>query len=90
MRKLILASLLCAGSLLAAGPAAADIWCLRTPGSDSKACVFSSGRDCSMAALFSAFGGVCERQQIGSRATSDRRRTHRQWSWERGSSDRQR
>ncbi|MGH6768580.1 MAG: hypothetical protein ACRECO_06110 [Xanthobacteraceae bacterium] len=88
MWKLVLACLLCAPALVAAEPAAADIWCLRTPGSDSKACVFSSGRDCAMAARFSAFGGVCERQQLGSRGAPDRRRSERQWTWERGRADR--
>jgi len=51
-------------ALLAAVPASAEIWCLRTPGQSGGACVFPSGRDCARAAAYTAFGGVCERQPI--------------------------
>jgi hypothetical protein len=69
--------------LTATSPAQADIWCLREHGSSSGgACVFPSAQDCSMAARMNAFGGVCERQPLGSQdrrdQQQDRRTTRRQ------------
>jgi hypothetical protein len=91
MRHWMLAGLLCASALLAAVPAQAEAWCLRQPGSQSQVCVFPSARDCTMAATFSAFGGICEREALGPRpkAKAEKRRTDRksardrqdQWWW---------
>jgi len=74
--------------LSATAPAQADIWCLREPGSSSSgACVFPSAQDCGMAARMNPFGGVCERQPLGSQdrrdQRQDRRATRRQDSWDR-------
>jgi hypothetical protein len=73
---------------IAAQPAQADIWCLREPGSSSSgACVFPSVQDCGFAARMNPFGGVCERQPLGSQDRRDQpqdRRTMRR----QGGSDR--
>jgi hypothetical protein len=57
--------LLAAGALLlmSAADARAQTWCLRQFGSDSQVCVFSSGQQCTSAAVIS--GGICEREQLG-------------------------
>jgi Protein of unknown function (DUF3551) len=73
---------------IVAQPAQAEIWCLREPGSSSSgACAFPSAQDCSRAASMNPFGGVCERQPLGSQdrrdQQPDRRTTRRQ-----GGSDR--
>jgi hypothetical protein len=89
MRQWMLAGLLCASGLLAAAPAQAEMWCLRQPGSQSQVCAFPSARDCTMAATFGAFGGICEREALGPRPKADKRRTDRksarerrdQWWW---------
>lgn len=83
MRKSMLAGLLCAAGLVAATPVRAETWCLRSSGSESGVCVFPSARDCTMAATYSAFGGICEREALGPRPKTDKRRTDRKSTRER-------
>jgi hypothetical protein len=78
MRQSMLAGLLCAAGLVAAEPARAETWCLRQHGSQSQVCLFSTARDCTMAASIGAFGGICERETPGPRPKADKRRTDRQ------------
>ena len=77
MRNSILAGLLCAAGLVAATPAPAETWCLRQPGSEpgSGVCVFNSAQDCTKAATFGAFGGICAREAFAPRPKTDKRRT---------------
>jgi hypothetical protein len=77
MGKVISAGLLCVLGLLAAPAVQAETWCLRQHGSQSQVCAFPSARDCTMAATFGAFGGVCEREALGPRPKADKRRTDR-------------
>jgi hypothetical protein len=53
------------------GSARAETWCMRQVDSGARACVFSSGGECSRAARLAASGGICERQHA---ASPDRRR----------------
>jgi hypothetical protein len=62
-------------TLLATGPASAEVWCLRTPGESGGVCAFPSGRECARAATFMAFGGVCERQPLAEQ-NKPRTKTH--------------
>jgi hypothetical protein len=68
---------------IVAQPAQAEMWCLGELGSSSSGvCVFPSAQDCSRAARMNAFGGVCQRQPLGSQdrrdQQPDRRTTRRQ------------
>jgi hypothetical protein len=83
MRKTMLAGLLCASGLVAATPAWTETWCLRQPGSQSQVCVLSSTRDCTMAATYGAFGGICAREALGPRPKTDQRRIDRKSARER-------
>ena len=82
VRKSMLAGLLCAAGLVAVTPARAETWCLRSPGADagSGVCVFNSAQDCTKAATFGAFGGICEREAFGPRPKADKRQTERKSS----------
>ena len=61
MIRLSIASTLFSLMLLAT-QANAETWCLKIFGQERSTCVFSSVQDCSQAARFSAFGGMCERE----------------------------
>ena len=64
--------------VIATEPAQADIWCLREHGSSSGgACVFPSAQDCGLAARMNPFGGVCERQPLGSDDRRDQQQDRR-------------
>ena len=72
MSRTFLASPLFALALLPS-PAQAETWCLKSFGQERGVCAFPSGRDCAQAARFSAFGGVCEREQLGNTKPAMRR-----------------
>jgi hypothetical protein len=78
MIDMLKASIFAVFVLTATSPAQADMWCLREHGSSGGgACVFPSAQDCSMAARMNAFGGVCERQPLGSQGRRDQRQERR-------------
>ena len=75
MRKMLGACLLAGLFAVLASPAHAETWCdagSPPPG----ACVFPSSHECGMAARMNPFGGICERQPLGS-ATEDKGTTGR-------------
>ena len=78
MRDMVKAGGIAVLLAIVAQPAQAEIWCLREPGSSSSgACVFPSAQDCSFAARMNPFGGVCERQPLGSQDQRDQRQDRR-------------
>ena len=67
MRKMLGACLLAGLFAVLASPAHAETWCIRDAGSPPPgACVFPSSHECGMAARMNPFGGICERQPLGS------------------------
>jgi hypothetical protein len=86
-RPLLLAGLLCAACVVAAGPMRADTWCLRSFGTEFAVCAFPSAWDCTRAAAIGA-GGSCERKAFAPPPRPDKRRTERkrdnrpgEWWW---------
>jgi hypothetical protein len=80
--KMLGAGLLAGLFVLLAEPAQAETWCIRDAGSPPPgACVFPSSHDCGMAARMNPFGGICEREPLGSgteyKGTSGRRAAKR-------------
>ena len=80
--KMLGAGLLAGLFVLLAEPAQAETWCIRDAGGPPPgACVFPSSHDCGMAARMNPFGGICEREPLGSRTdnkgTSGRRSAKR-------------
>jgi hypothetical protein len=78
--KMLGASLLAGLFVLLAEPAQAETWCIRDAGSPPPgACVFPSSHECGMAARMNPFGGICEREPLGSdnKGTSGRRSAKR-------------
>ena len=83
MRKMLGASLLTLLFVVLAQPARAETWCIRDAGSPPPgACVFPSSHECGMAARMNPFGGICEREPLGSgidkKGASGRRAAKRQ------------
>jgi hypothetical protein len=79
-RKMLGAGPLVGLFVLLAEPAKAETWCIREAGSPPPgACVFPSSHECGMAARLSPFGGICERQPLGTedKGTSGRRAAKR-------------
>ena len=67
MRKMLGACLLVGLFAVLADPARAETWCIRDAGSPPPgACVFPSSHECGMAARMNPFGGICEREPLGS------------------------
>ena len=65
-QKMLGAGLLADLLVVLAGPARAETWCIRDPGSPGPgACVFPSSQECGTAARLNPFGGICERQPLG-------------------------
>jgi hypothetical protein len=65
--KMLGAGLLAGLFVLLAEPAQAETWCIRDAGSPPPgACVFPSSHECGMAARMNPFGGICEREPLGS------------------------
>ena len=60
----IAAAVVVAGLAGLPGNARAEMWCMRQVDGGAKACVFSSGEDCSRTARLSAAGGICERESL--------------------------
>ena len=74
MRKMLGAGLLAGLFILLAAPAKAGTWCIRDAGSPPPgACVFPSSHECGMAARMNPFGGICEREPLGSGIDNKRR-----------------
>jgi hypothetical protein len=74
--KMLGAGLLAGLFVLLAEPVEAETWCIRDAGSPPPgACVFPSSHDCGMAARMNPFGGICDREPLGSdnKSTAGRR-----------------